>query len=287
MSRYAALALNPDVPPVLDGPLGYMPAHLLSKMLAEVLYARSTDETRYNLNGVYVEAEHHTLTLVATDGHQLKRVIRTDASIEFPVNGWKGILMPHDLEVLRRQGKSKAVKGRWTITNDPTAPDQLLFSMGNLAVEVDIGDGIFPDYKHVIPRVQLFTVQFNREALLALVESIWAFKKANSETPEYIFPLVCTLTREGISVEAFSPMLNSCPALSCVGIFGGYRGEATEHCFAMNARYLHNALAHMTSETVFLGGTDNLSPYCFAPSSAADTTRASTGDVCVVMPMRI
>ena len=42
------------------------------------MYAASIDETRYNLNGVYLEvdAQRAELRMVATDGHRLAHVDR-------------------------------------------------------------------------------------------------------------------------------------------------------------------------------------------------------------------
>src|SRR5512138_3561715 len=44
---------------------------LLLDMVERTFFAVSTDETRYNLNGVYFEPSAEALRLVATDGHRL------------------------------------------------------------------------------------------------------------------------------------------------------------------------------------------------------------------------
>ena len=53
-------------------------AAALSQMIERTLYAASVDETRYNLNGVYLEVLEETgkLRMVATDGHRLACVDR-------------------------------------------------------------------------------------------------------------------------------------------------------------------------------------------------------------------
>ncbi len=47
-------------------------------MIERTIYAASADETRYNLNGVYVEqlADSGKTRMVATDGHRLAIVDR-------------------------------------------------------------------------------------------------------------------------------------------------------------------------------------------------------------------
>jgi len=53
-------------------------AMFLSQMIERTIYAASADETRYNLNGVYVEqlADLGKTRMVATDGHRLAIVDR-------------------------------------------------------------------------------------------------------------------------------------------------------------------------------------------------------------------
>ena len=53
-----------------------VPSNVLAVMIERTMYAASTDETRYNLNGVYLEVDSGTnqLRLVATDGHRLAMV---------------------------------------------------------------------------------------------------------------------------------------------------------------------------------------------------------------------
>jgi len=43
---------------------------MLVEMIERTFFAVSTDETRYNLNGVFFERGQGVLRLVATDGHR-------------------------------------------------------------------------------------------------------------------------------------------------------------------------------------------------------------------------
>ncbi len=55
-----------------------MASGTLREMIDKTLFAVSTDETRFNLSGVYVEtAENGVLRMVATDGHRLAMIERS------------------------------------------------------------------------------------------------------------------------------------------------------------------------------------------------------------------
>src|SRR3990172_1442395 len=68
----------PALPALAAGETLSVPAVLLGQMIERTMYAASADETRYNLNGVFVEwlAETAKLRMVATDGHRLAHVGR-------------------------------------------------------------------------------------------------------------------------------------------------------------------------------------------------------------------
>src|SRR6266567_3652620 len=58
-----------------EGALAVSARHLFD-IVERTIFAVSTDETRYNLNGVYFEPSAEALRLVATDGHRLALVER-------------------------------------------------------------------------------------------------------------------------------------------------------------------------------------------------------------------
>ncbi len=62
----------PSLPTVAPDRMAVVQAAVLGDMIARTMYAASMDETRYNLNGVYLEqrADVGKLRMVATDGHR-------------------------------------------------------------------------------------------------------------------------------------------------------------------------------------------------------------------------
>ena len=75
----------------------------LAELIDHTLYAASTDETRYNLNGVFVEsADGKKIRFVATDGYRISQIERS---------------VPNEVAV-PRQGHHRAAQGR---LRDPQA----------------------------------------------------------------------------------------------------------------------------------------------------------------------
>lgn len=127
--------------------------HLESKMLAELLehtkFAMSTEETRYNLNGIYLHIKSSTpnmLSAAATDGHRL-----SSASVNLGKDlATFGVILPR-----------KTVQELLKILKDPTLAEKPLdlqlgqnrvkFICENVTLISKLIDGSFPEYQAFIP----------------------------------------------------------------------------------------------------------------------------------------
>ena len=108
----------------------------------------STEETRYYLNGVCLEARNGHITAIATDGHRLVafEVGRTNDTKE----SWSHIIplsILKNLKVLKVKGKNSRLPAILNTTAD-----------GKISLEYDRNtitfapiDGTFPDWRRVIP----------------------------------------------------------------------------------------------------------------------------------------
>lgn len=119
------------------------PASRLGETLGRVLWAASTEETRYYLNGLFLHPEAGRTALVATDGYVL---VRAEIGIEHPADAPEVILARKFCRLLL--ALAEGVKG----------PAHLAWDTGKIRAE--IGDqvllakhihGTFPDYRRVIP----------------------------------------------------------------------------------------------------------------------------------------
>ena len=75
-------------------------ASTIREMIERTIFAVSTDETRYSLNGVYIEqSDGGKVRMVATDGHRLAFEEKTVGSLGLT----KGVILP-------RKGLARAQK---------------------------------------------------------------------------------------------------------------------------------------------------------------------------------
>jgi DNA polymerase-3 subunit beta len=127
--------------------------HLATKMLAEILehtkFAMSSEETRYNLNGVYLHVKATTpnmLSAAATDGHRLS-TSSVDLGKELAAFG---VILPR-----------KTVQELLKLLKDPNLMDKPLdihlgqnrvkFTCANVTIISKLIDGSFPEYQAFIP----------------------------------------------------------------------------------------------------------------------------------------
>jgi DNA polymerase-3 subunit beta len=241
-------------------------APVLSEMIERTMYAASTDETRYNLNGVYVEwiAETGKLRMVATDGHRLAYVDRAlgDGFSGLPANG---VIIP-------RKGLAELKR----LVDEEDADEIALGFDGNsglarkggVTLTMRLIEGEFPNYRQVIPaerghqlslptepfshalrRVALLSAERSRAVKLELSEGQMRLTSNNPDLGD---------AREELDVD--------------------YAGEPTSITF--NARYLIDAVSATRSKEVRFGFRDALSPAELSPGDDEDS-------LAVVMPMRL
>ncbi len=256
----------PSLPHFAPKSLSVVPAAVLSEMIERTMYAASTDETRYNLNGVYIEriAETGKLRMVATDGHRLAYVDRALGD-GFASLSDAGVIIP-------RKGVAELKR----LVDEEDADEIELGFEGNnglarkrtVTLTMRLIEGEFPNYRQVIPAergqqlslpTEIFTHALRRVALLS-AERSRAVKLELSEGQMRLSSNNPDLgdAREELDID--------------------YAGETTS--IAFNARYLIDAVSAARSKEIRFGFRDALSPAELSPGDDADA-------LAVVMPMRL
>jgi DNA polymerase-3 subunit beta len=244
------------------------PAALLD-MIERTFFAVSTDETRYNLNGVFFEPSADALRLVATDGHRLCLVERP-LGATFGLK--RGVILPKKgLQELRKLLSEAAESGE-------EKPETKLGFVENSAIvrrphvilSMRLIEGLFPDYRQVIPKAGEKVVTIGRERIHETLHrvSLLSSDKAHAVKLE--------LATGTLKVTSQNPDLGEAKEEVPVD----YTGEALKIGF--NARYLLDVLQVMRSKDVALELADDLSPGVLRGTDEADA-----GFTAVVMPMRI
>jgi DNA polymerase III subunit beta len=259
----------PALPRFEKVPFADVDAADLLDMIERTFFAISTDETRYNLNGVFFEPSAEALRLVATDGHRLSLVERATGST---YGLKKGVILPKKgLQELRKLLSEAAESGE-------EKPETKLGFVENSAIvrrpgvilSMRLIEGLFPDYRQVIPKAGEKVVRMGRERLQETLRriSLVSTDKAHAVKLE--------LAKGTLRVLSQNPDLGEAKEEVPVE----YGGEALKIGF--NARYLLEVLGVMKSKDVAFELADDLSPGVLRGADEADQ-----GFTAVVMPMRI
>ena len=245
-----------------------VPAEFLEQ-IDRTSFAASTDETRYNLNGVYFEPKGPVLCMVATDGHRL-------ALSEKPLAGdyalKRGVILPrkglHELKKLL--GESVDAAAEKPETKLGFAENSAIYRRPGVVLAMRLIEGMFPDYKQVIPKQGEKIVKVGRQRLLETLRrvSILASDKSHAVKLE--------LAPGVLRVLSQNPDLGDAKEEVPVD----YAGEPLKIGF--NARYITDVASVLKSDDVQLELADDLSPGVLRGAGPEDA-----GYTAVVMPMRI
>ncbi|MEE9281025.1 MAG: DNA polymerase III subunit beta [Myxococcota bacterium] len=266
-AHFSLLTISPEEYPTIPGAEGvsFVPleASLLAEMIDRTLYATSTDETRYNLNGVYMEtAEQDRIRFVATDGHRLAKVEKSPpAPVEFL---GKGIIVPRK-GVVELRKLCDETDGALEIG---LGDGFLILRRPDLLLTSRLIDGEFPNFRQILPKDHKVRLVLDRERLVHAVRrmSLVAHERSRG------FGL--KLTDGRLELSASSPELGEARETLPVD----YSGDTFEGAF--NARYVLDALQAMVSKEVVIELSEQLSPAQFRPADDPD-------QVAVIMPMRL
>jgi DNA polymerase-3 subunit beta len=148
----------PEIPVTGEGAFFTMPQKDFISMVEQTIFAISDDETRYFMNGVYMEKSEDRLVMVATDGRRLSYISNAPES---SVPDFDGIIIPP--KVLNLIRKLASGEGELKLA----VADKTLFArFDNQKVTSTLIDGQFPNYSRVIPDNQDHAVQINRNELM-------------------------------------------------------------------------------------------------------------------------
>jgi DNA polymerase-3 subunit beta len=255
----------PALPALLPGETVSVAGLLLGQMIERTMYAASADETRYNLNGVFVEfiPETQKLRMVATDGHRLAHVDRP-LGIELTSLG-RGVIIP-------RKGLAELKR---LVDEDDSDEVELGFEGSNALVRkrgvtlsMRLIEGEFPNYRQVIPKPGKHQIVMPAEPLIQALRRVIVIAAERSRAVKL------ELSAGTMRLSSNNPDLGEARE----ELDADYDGE--ELALAFNARYLLDALTYLGAKEVRLGFQDAVSPAQLTPADDPDS-------LAVVMPMRL
>jgi DNA polymerase-3 subunit beta len=255
----------PSVPTPSPGATSRLPAAVLSTMIERTMYAASTDETRYNLNGVYFEVldDVTKLRMVATDGHRLaisERLLGAEAA-----GLASGVILPRKaLAELKRLVDEEDADEVELGFEGPSA----LVRKGEVTLVARLVEGEFPNYRQVMPKASRHRLVIAGDALAQAVRRVSLISVERSRAIRLEF------SPGQLRVSSANPDLGEASEELDVD----YQGEGL--AIGFNARYLLDCLAAFHAKEIELCFEDELSPALLRPAEDSES-------LAVVMPMRM
>ena len=237
---------------------------VLKEGIKSVAFAMSSDDTRYTLNGVLMEATPCGVALVATDGHRLA-LCRLDNDKRYGLRDDKGAIVPR-----------KAVNElRKLLSEETAAPAELAFNENTLAYRragltymARLVDGTFPNYQQVIPEESKTPAHVSRSALSEVLKRVLLLAGDMSQT--VLFALdegKLVLSSKDVDVGEATDSLNA-----------KFPGVAVK--LGLNGRYVQEALGALDTDDLILSVHSEMDPVVVRPAGHDNLTY-------VLMPVRL
>ena len=248
----------PEIP-VSSDPYFEMPIKDFREMIQQSVFAVSDDETRYFMNGVFLEKSEDKINMVATDGRRLAFVSK---NADKKINDFSGVIIPPKIlsTVYKRSGDEGLV-------NISISDKMIFINFASYQFSSVLIEGMFPNYKKVIPEKQDYSLSFKREEMLNALRrvSLMVEKKSHriflGVSPGKI--LVYSEESEIGKVEDEIPCK--------------YDGE--EITIALNYRYMEEPFKIMTEEDIVIKFTSVTKAITIEPVPEKDFFH-------IVMPMQ-
>lgn len=255
----------PTLPTVEGKPRLALPLATCRRLIGKILFAVSSEESRFQLSGALLRLKGERAEMVATDGHRLALI---DVALPAAA-GEDSILVPRKAlqELLRFEGEESVELRR--------GEHHLSFRCGGREMICRILDGTFPDYERVIARGNDKKVTVGRRGLAEAIQRVALMTGERNRGVKLEFA-------DGeISIAAANPDLgDASETVACE-----YAGGAIK--IGLNPDYLGQFLTAVETDDVLLELKDENSQCVGHPVRPEGTEAPDERYVCIIMPMRI
>ncbi len=234
----------------------------LGKMIDKTRFAISNDETRYYLNGLYLQAikkdEDFELRTVATDGHRMALSFLSKIKVETPF----GVILPKKAVAEIR----RVVDGLESIKISVSRAKIKIVAKQTVIVSKLI-DGEYPDYDRVLPKANNQIAVVNKKDFFDCVDRVSTVATDKNR--------LIKLTAENGKINLQVNTNDGSFAYEELDV--NYSGSKIE--IGLNSRFLLDILSQVDKEELMIRFKDNTSP---ALIEAKDMS-----SVFVIMPVRV
>jgi len=255
----------PELPQMPEA-LAEIPLSALAQMIAGTIFAISSEESRFTLNGALLILKDTGLVMVATDGHRLALV---EKQVELPglTGAYRALLPKKAMNEILKLASEDASKQIQFSGNE----NHLFFQVDKRLLLSRKLTGNFPDYDRVLPKQHEHMLILQRDEFKAAIERVAQF--ADERSRAIRLQMVQGELKVHSSISETGESEESIPV--------EYSGADTEIGF--NAQYLLDFLRSVDQSEV---------EFHFKDANSAGELRphGDTGGTVyryVVMPMRV
>ena len=234
-----------------------------AKVVKQVIFAVSIQETQAVLTGVCFNIENDILELAATDGN---RLTRAQIKLENPVDEAYNFIVPAKTlqEILRI---SSIVDDEMiTIKIQKT---KMLFEFENLAFQSRLIDGVYPKYQQLIPSESERKIIVDRVELINSIERVSVMVNDRTNVVRFNF------TQGQLEIMADTPEAGR--SKDYIDIQYDFDDMLT----AFKYKYVLDGLNNMDSKKVEIEISDVLAASIFKPQED------SNNYICLIMPVKV
>src|SRR5277367_769934 len=165
----------PELPEMPDV-LAKLPLGVLAQMISRTIFAISSEESRFTLNGALLLLRDSGIVMVATDGHRLSMVEKKIPLLDLEGASYRALLPKKAMSEILKLASDEGDKE----IEFAGSENHLFFRIGQRLLLSRKLTGNFPDYERVLPKEHPHTVVFQREELRAAIERVSQFSDERS-----------------------------------------------------------------------------------------------------------
>ncbi len=231
----------------------------LKEMLSRTYFSAAREDSRYVLNGIYMNINNKNATFIGTDGKRLAKM-HTNLDIDASFQGSYIIPLKAVEEMI------KMLSDDDEIVNLSLMHDKVFLESANLTLITKLLSGQYPDVEKVIPETTPISMTLHREELITILRQVSLFTNDASGSVRFIFePGQLRLTAMSSEIGEGN-----------VTMPVDFSHEPFEVAF--NPFYFMDILRHSKDETITFSIQD-----AYNPGMITD----STNSIFVIMPMRL
>ncbi len=141
-----------------------VPVKEFKEMITQTVFSVSDDETRYFMNGVFLEKKNDSLQFVATDGRRLAFVSK---QLGISIPDFKGsIIPPKILTIINRRSPDEG------LLSIGVGEKNIFFRFGNYEFSSILIEGQFPNYNRVIPEKQTHSFEVDTKDFIEALKRV-------------------------------------------------------------------------------------------------------------------